>query len=455
MIRIFLMSFLPFLVFGMTNAQNTVKIQAGAILKITGDELVSLQDLNLDNDGVINLSPGDGTIRFSGSQNNTITGNSAPTFDILDIAKTGGGKLSLGRNINIRSSINFISGLIDLNNYNILLQSNALLSSESESSHITGSNGGYVEISKTLNSPSAANPGNLGAVISSSQNMGNTVNRQGHKFQMNGSGNGTTVFRYFDIIPANNSSLNAIFRFKYLDAELNALDENTLVLWKSSDTLVWFSQGYTTRDIAGNYVEKTGIPDFSRWTLSSPNNSLPVHFLSFNGNCTGTSILIKWVTVNEVNTSLFVVERSTDDVSWTTIGIYPSSSLSSGQNYIHTDLNAIPYGAFYRIVEYDINGLSQITSVIHIDCSSDDSWLVMPNPVFEQLLITIHTVSSSRVILRIFDENGTLMSEQQNKLLPGTNPIKVDIKQLAAGIYHIMAEWDNGRIKKIEKILRH
>ena len=168
MVRIFLMSFLPFLVFGMTYAQNTVKIQAGAIFKITGDELVSLKDMNLDNDGVINLSPGDGTIRFSGSQNNTITGISAPTFDILDTAKTGGGKLSLGRNINIGSSINFISGLIDLNNYNILLQPNALLNAESESSHITGTNGGYVEISKTLNSPSAANPGNLGAVISSS-----------------------------------------------------------------------------------------------------------------------------------------------------------------------------------------------------------------------------------------------------------------------------------------------
>jgi hypothetical protein len=54
----------------------------------------------------------------------------------------------LGRNINIGSSINFISGQLDLNNNNILMASTANIASESENNRIIGANGGFVESSR-------------------------------------------------------------------------------------------------------------------------------------------------------------------------------------------------------------------------------------------------------------------------------------------------------------------
>ena len=180
-------------------SQATFKIQPGTNLKVSGGALITLNDINLENNGTLNLAAGDGTFKFTGAVNNSITGANSSTFDILEIAKTSGSKLSLGNTVNINSSINFTSGLIDLNSNNIIMSSAALLNGESETSRIIGPNGGYVEIVKTLNAPSSSNPGNLGAIISSSANLGSTSIRRGHVSQVNGNGVGNSILQYFDI----------------------------------------------------------------------------------------------------------------------------------------------------------------------------------------------------------------------------------------------------------------
>ena len=45
-------------------------------------------------------------------------------------------------------------------------------------------------------------------------------------------------------------------------------------MFKGSANGSWVEKGYTTRDAALNYVEKTNNPDFSRWTLSNIGNPL-------------------------------------------------------------------------------------------------------------------------------------------------------------------------------------
>ena len=191
------------------SAQNTLKIQTGAVLKTTGGAIITLQDMNLDNDGTINQAVGEGTFRFTGTGNNTISGTSISLFDIMEIAKTGAAKILLQQNLNVGSAINFTTGQIDLNGNNIVLQPTALLNGESELSRITGTTGGYIEITNTLNAPSSTNPGNLGAIFTSAANMGSTLIRRGHQSQTNAGGGGNSVHRYYNITPTTNTGLNA------------------------------------------------------------------------------------------------------------------------------------------------------------------------------------------------------------------------------------------------------
>lgn len=434
-------------------AQNVLKVQSGAQIKTTGGAVITLKDMDLDNDGTINQAPGEGSFKFTGTQNNVISGTSQPLFDILDIAKTGGARLSLNRNINIGSSINFSSGLIDLNTNNILLQPTALLTSESEASRITGTTGGYVEITNSLNTPSSINPGNLGAIISSSQNLGSTLIRRGHKSQTNGSGGGNSIFRYYDISPANNSSLNATLRFSYFDAELNGLAENNLQLWKSPNTVNWTIQGFTSRDIAVNYVEKTGIPDFSRWTLSTPGNALPLVWGSFNTRCANNKITISWKTLQEFNTSAFIVQCSNNGTDWITIKTVPAAGQSNNPvDYSYTDQQ--PVSALYRVVEIDLDGHKTISPILRSSCNEKEFFNVYPNPVTQSDVIVAIFASATdkEVSFHLFDNKGALVRQQKEILHPGMNQLIMNLGVIAGGAYNLVVSWPDGRMKAVKLV---
>ena len=246
---------------------------------------------------------------------------------------------------------------------------------------------------------------------------------------------GSSIFRYYDILPTNNTALNATLRFQYLDAEMNGLNENTIVLWKSPDNTHWSSQGFTTRNTTSNYVEKTGIMDFSRWTLSSVNNALPVLFSSFNARCTGNAVQLNWKTAQEQNSDRFEVERSSDGIHWTSIAMIAAAGNSTVErSYSSIDASPLVAGALYRIAEYDIDGKVHYSGIIRVDCGVMDQWKLWPNPVTELLWVNITTPVTSPVSIKMFDSKGSLVRSQSNTLLPGTNQLSIDMKKYPAGM---------------------
>jgi hypothetical protein len=240
---------------------------AGTQLVASGDLKLVFNDLSLVNNG--NFLPATSTVNFIGANNQSISGSSTTSFYNLSVNKTGIGKILLQRNIDINGNIIFTSGQLDLNNYNIILSHSSLITGETENARITGANGGYVQITSILNAPLSANPGNLGATITSTSNLGTTIIRRGHAPQARGVVPGFSINRYYDIIPTNNETLNAALKLSYFDAELNGKKEAELWLWKSIDFVNWFVSADTdTRDTLINYVTGKGINNFSRWTLS-------------------------------------------------------------------------------------------------------------------------------------------------------------------------------------------
>ncbi|MGB4844131.1 MAG: T9SS type A sorting domain-containing protein [Ferruginibacter sp.] len=434
------------------NAQ--LYVNTGAEIKLTSGALLTINDIDLVNNGTFNQTTG--TVRFTGNTNTNISGTQTPVFNILEMAKGTNNRVLLQRTVNVGNQINFVSGILDLNNNNILLSANAFLNSEDETSRITGTTGGYVEITSTLNAPTIANPGNLGATITSTANMGSTIIRRGHKSQTNASGGGNSTFRYYDILPANNTSLNATLNFKYFDAELNGLQENILTLWKSLNTTIWADQGFDRKSIITNYVEKWNISDFSRWTLSTPGNPLPVLFTLFNVKCNNSNVVVSWKTAQERNSSHFQLQRSTGGSNWTVIATIPAAGFSNTErSYTFTDSNPVMGISFYRVIEFDNDGKEHHTAVLKNDCGNQtDDFKVWPNPVQQDLYVNIHTISGSQLSLKLFDSKGALVKEQHSILLAGDNLVSIPVENLAKGIYHLLAEWDNANIRKSQKIIR-
>jgi hypothetical protein len=432
------------------HAQNVLKVQNGTVVSSTGGAVITLTNMDLDNDGAISQSVGQGRFIFNGNAGNVIKGNNVPLFDILEIAKTGSAQLSLQQGIQVGSNITFTSGIIDLNTQTILLQPAALLNGESESGYITGANGGYVQITNTLTMPSAINPGNLGLVISSTQSMGATIIRRGHQSQKNSYGNGKTIFRYYDVIPVNNTALNATLQLHYLDGELNGLNEGNLTLYTSTDTLHWNDIGFAYRSGINNYVEKGSVNSFYRFTLTEMQNPLPLIWKSFNTRCIDGAVRINWETEQEEHTASFIIRRSTNGVNWVEIGSIPAAGSSNRPvSYSFTDRQPVDGAGYYQIVEKDYDGRANLSPVLTNKCGQPENIKAYPNPVQNICVVAIQSNDKYRAVMHVYNTAGALLQQQEINIQEGYNQFSISMQTYKPGMYFLVITRNNTQIKMI------
>lgn len=428
-------------------------ITPGAQFSIAGNMQLTLQNTDLINNG--NFITGNSIAIFTGSASSFISGSQPTQFFEIEINKTNNSSVLLQRAIGVAQRIRFASGFLNLNGFNADLGTTGHLDGEEENKGITGSNGGEVIFKLSLNSPTGSNPANLGMFISSGQNLGITTIKRGHQSQVNGSGLGNSILRYYDIVPTNNTNLNATLRFRYMDGELNGFNENSIVFFESRNTINWTNLGFTSRDGVTNFVEKNGISSFGRFTLSSAGNVLPARFILFNAKCEGNKTLITWKTAQEQNSSHFDIERSADGSRWIVIGNLPAAGNSNSErSYSLTDNDPLQNG-FYRIVEYDLNGNLRYSIALRSSCTAtDEVFSLWPNPVHDRVFINIVTSNESQVIIKVFDSKGALVKLQKVTVLQGSNQLSIDIGSLANGIYSLSIDWNNGQTKKVVQVLK-
>lgn len=392
---------------------------------------IVLQDVSVVNNGTFN--PAGGSVRFSGVANNSISGTTSPAFNILEINKNTGNQLSLQNNISIKSYITFLSGLIDLSGNNIVLSGTAYLNNESETSRITGTSGGYVQATATLNAPASANPGNLGISISTAQNPGITVIRRGHVSQQNTYGNGNTILRYYDILPATTPTSFSL-RLNYFDAELNGLSEPNLTIVKSNNNLVWLQEGYSGGDALANYVEYNGITNYNlRWSLSSVGNVLPLELLSFRTNCKNNAVELKWTTAGDFNSGEFDIQRSSDGIQWQTISTMVAGT---GTQYAYTD-PSVSSTSMYRLKTI-ADGHITYSNIKSPGCSlTTGNAFIYPGVATSHLQVQLNNMPDKELVLLLYSNNGQLVQIKNIKMSASVATYTLPLAGLSAGTYHL------------------
>ena len=415
-----------------------MQVGSGANIISKSGAYIVLSNVHLVNNGNIQQLSGDGTLKFTGG-NDVNMGGTGTVLDRLMLSKDGSSKLTLTSNVGIISQINFQGGLLNLGNYKADLGITGKLINESELSRAYTKGTGYLEATGNLLAPSSANLGNLGAIITSPENMGNTVIRRGHKIQSGISVSSGTIERYFDIIPLNNNALKATLRIQYFDTELNGISEATLNQWKSKDNITWSSFGFSTRDATENFVEKRSIGSFMRWTLAaitSPVITCPQNIavndpsgkcemlvdLSGNNGATATGSptpVITYKINGKTITSPYVFSKGTTTVAATaTNGIDPSASCTFTVTVTCNNLNR---SAITNITAKEIPKTDPLTA------------RALPNPFSDNFILVIASGSDSPVRVRIMDALGRLMEERTN--LPANGSLRIGGQKYRPGIY--------------------
>lgn len=222
---------------------------------------------------------------------------------------------------------------------------------------------------------------------------------------------------------------------------------------KSPNNINWTIQGFTSLDIAVNYVEKTGIPDFSRWTISSPGNALPLVWGSFNTKCVNNKIVISWKTLQEFNTAFFVIQGSSNGNNWINLATLPAAGQSNNPvDYSYTDQQT-PF-ALYRMVQIDLDGRKTISPVLRNSCNEKEFFKVYPNPVIQNDVIVAFFASATdkEVWFRFYDNKGALVKQQKETLHPGMNQLIMNLGVLAGGAYNLVVKWPDGRMKAVKLV---
>ena len=92
---------------------------------------------------------------------------------------------------------------------------------------------------------------------------------------------------------------------------------------------------------------------------------------------------------------------------------------------------------YYRLKQKDVDGRFNYSQTVAITIQRPNSIVLYPNPVQEKANLTINTDKAETVQLRLIDNLGRILSQQQWNLVTGLNHLTVDVRGLAKGAYYI------------------
>ena len=189
----------------------------------------------------------------------------------------------------------------------------------------------------------------------------------------------------------------------------------------------------------GNSRYSSGAPATARqslidtygWTITDGGQdaSLPVDLNSFSAVCEGQSVILSWITESETDNLGYILERSQDGESWTTVASYQTNEDLKGQGnssskteYTFTD-NEVEPGAAYQYRLSDVSTEGEITVYSSLSITLDalpeitEMEKAYPNPFNPTTYISYHLAEDSQVKITVFDLLGrqvkTLYSGQQ------------------------------------------
>jgi ELWxxDGT repeat protein len=168
--------------------------------------------------------------------------------------------------------------------------------------------------------------------------------------------------------------------------------------------------------------------------------TLPVTLLNFTATLNGKSVLLQWTTSEEINTKTFVVQRSHDGSNFDNIGTVNAVGNSTEKtSYQFTDvgaLNATANKLYYRLQMVDKDGKSAYSKIATINLNSNKQFVIYPNPVKDQLLVSSNS-SLSRIEMRITDQNGRIVYKQQLENMQAGSGNKINVANLQKGVYYL------------------
>lgn len=165
---------------------------------------------------------------------------------------------------------------------------------------------------------------------------------------------------------------------------------------------------------------------------------LPVKLLSFTGTIRNSKTNLTWVTTSEVNSSHYIIERSSDGRNFASIGQVTSNNRTQQSTYNAIDNNPVAGINYYRLVMVDNDGQFTYSKIIAVNMNSKQTFTT-DNAVVSayQVKLSVNSIKEQQLNIVMTDAAGRVVLKKQVLLTTGTNTITNSISAIAKNVYYI------------------
>ena len=170
---------------------------------------------------------------------------------------------------------------------------------------------------------------------------------------------------------------------------------------------------------------------------------VPLNLVSFTAQLINKKVIAKWSTTNEVNTSMFEVERSSNSIVWSSLKTLTAAAIAGINNYSFTDANPMFGTNYYRIKFIDTDGRISYSPIRIVETNGDAfEFNVFPNPAQKKLYFNFIDPSYEVYYIKVLNQLGrTMYMLPRPQLQSG-----IDISKFSPGTYFLQVT--NEKTKK-------
>lgn len=155
---------------------------------------------------------------------------------------------------------------------------------------------------------------------------------------------------------------------------------------------------------------------------------LPLRMVDFTVSSEKAQVVLSWKTANEVNTSYFVIERSSAGAAYEKIGQVTSVNSVAGSNYSFADQYPQTGVSYYRLKQVDADGKWEYSKILTVNRTTSSSITLLPNPAGDY--IRINSAATERLNVKIYSSDSRLVLA--GIYTPGE---QISVSKLTPGMY--------------------
>ncbi|MCU0415665.1 MAG: T9SS type A sorting domain-containing protein [Cytophagaceae bacterium] len=253
----------------------------------------------------------------------------------------------------------------------------------------------------------------------------------------------STVPLMFTIPPGTNYELRIVGLTPgqfYLNAQSSGF---------SIPSILSISPNYAQSGSFYNWFIEYGNPCAPIPVYATRNCPLPVQFIHTSAELLGADWNIQWTVVDEKDIQYYVVESSSDGISFTSIGQIPAT-----RRHQYQWNGAIPADQGYfriRAVE-ETNPIHTYSAIHPLNKPTNPCLTVYPNPIQSSSKMVLMSDIQQTIEIELFSSLGIRVKKWNWPVEPGLNSKIVDVEDLSSGIYFIQYKNEHEKSCKLKLI---